>query len=155
MNPERFDVFEESLERGFARAGGGKSLEDFEIAPFVSVVMGDDLEKCRWPIKMSMALYIGGMGARGANFYNDYAQRLGFEAEAAKIQDLFLGGKKQEAAAAVPDALVDACHLVGSRERIIDRLQIWKQAGRERQVGSLLAAGASPEALRLLAEQVL
>jgi hypothetical protein len=104
---------------------------------------------------MNMALYIGGMGARGANFYNDYAKRLGFEAEAVKIQDLYLSGKKQEAAAAVPDALVDGCHLVGPRERIIDRLQVWKEAGRKRHVGSLLSAGASPEALRLLAEEIL
>jgi F420-dependent oxidoreductase-like protein len=155
MNPERFDLFEESLERGFARAGSGKTIADFEIAPFVTVILGDDLEKCRLPVKMNMALYIGGMGARGANFYNDYAKRLGFEAEAVKIQDLYLSGKKQEAAAAVPDALVDGCHLVGPRERIIDRLQVWKEAGRKRHVGSLLSAGASPEVLRLLAEEIL
>jgi F420-dependent oxidoreductase-like protein len=155
MNPERFDLFEESLQRGFDRAGGGKSLDDFEIAPFVTVIMGDDLDKCRWPVKMNMALYIGGMGARDANFYNDYAKRLGFEAEAVQIQDLYLSGKKQEAAAAVPDALVDACHLVGPRERIVERLQVWKEAGSKRHVGSLLSAGASPEVLRLLAEEVL
>ena len=155
MNPERFDVFEESLQKGFAKAGGGKSLDDFDVCPFVTVIMGDDVEKCRMPVKMSMALYIGGMGARDKNFYNDYAKRLGFEEAAVKIQDLFLDGKKAEAAAAVPDELVDACHLVGPRERIIDRLQAWKQAGSKRHVSSMLIGGGSPEVLQTLAEEVL
>ena len=155
MNPERFDVFEESLQKGFAKAGGGKSLDNFDICPFVTVIMGDDIEKCRMPVKMSMALYIGGMGARDKNFYNDYAKRLGFEEEAVKIQDLFLDGKKAEAAAAVPDELVDACHLVGPRDRIIDRLQAWKQAGSKRHVSSMLIGGGSTDVLRALAEEVL
>ena len=155
MNPERFDVFEESLQKGFAKAGGGKSLDDFDVCPFVTVIMGDDVEKCRMPIKMNLALYIGGMGARDKNFYNDYAKRLGFEEAAVKIQDLFLDGKKAEAAAAVPDELVDACHLVGPKERIIDRLQAWKQAGSKRHVSSMLIGAGSPEVLRTLAEEVL
>ncbi len=155
MNPERFDVFEESLQKGFAKAGSGKSLDDFDVCPFVTVIMGDDVEKCRMPVKMNMALYIGGMGARDKNFYNDYAKRLGFEEAAVKIQDLFLDGKKAEAAAAVPDELVDACHLVGPRERIIDRLQAWKQAGSKRHVSSMLIGGGSPDVLRTLAEEVL
>jgi len=155
MNPERFDIFEQSLQKGFAKAGGGKSLDDFEVAPFVTCIMGDDVEKCRMPVKMNMALYIGGMGARDKNFYNDYAKRLGFEEAAVKIQDLFLSGKKQEAVMAVPDELVDACHLVGPRERILDRLQAWKQAGSKRHVGSMLIGAGSPDALRMLAEEVL
>jgi F420-dependent oxidoreductase-like protein len=155
MNPDRFDLFEESLQKGFAKAGNGKSLENFEIAPFVTCIMGDDIEKCRAPVKGSMALYIGGMGARDKNFYNDYAKRLGFEEAAKKIQDLFLDGKKQEAAAAVPDELVDACALVGPRERILDRLQAWKQAGSKGHVGSMLIGGGQPELLQLLAEEIL
>ena len=155
MNPERYDLFKDSLEEGFAKAGNGKSLSDFEIAPFCSVVMGDDLEKCRMPVKGSMALYIGGMGARGKNFYNDYCKRLGFEEAAVKIQDLYLDGKKAEAMAAVPDELVDAVSLVGPEARIRERLQAWKAAGAAGQVGSLLAGGASPAALRVLAEEVL
>jgi F420-dependent oxidoreductase-like protein len=155
MNPERFDLFEKSLQEGFDAAGGGKRLADFDIAPFTSVVLGDDVEKCRMPIKGMLSLYIGGMGARGKNFYNDYARRLGYEAEAAKIQDLYLDGKKAEAMAAVPDSLVDEVSLVGPRDRILDRLEAWKEAGAKRHVGSLLAAGATPEAMRLLAEAVL
>ena len=107
MNPERFDLFAPSLEAGFKKAGGKKSLENFDVAPFVTVIVGDDVEKCRQMIKPMMALYIGGMGARNKNFYNDYTKRLGYEEDAVRIQDLYLDGKKAEAAAAVPDALID------------------------------------------------
>ena len=96
MNPERYDLIEGALERGFAAAGNGKSLEDFKVMPFVTVVMGNDVEQCRTPVKQSMALYIGGMGARDKNFYNDYAKRLGYPDDAKRIQDNFLGGKKSE-----------------------------------------------------------
>jgi len=154
MNPERFDVFEESLEKGFAKAGGGKSLADFEVAPFVTCIMSDDIENCRAPIKANMALYIGGMGARGKNFYNDYAKRLGYEEAAVTIQDLYLDGKKAEAAAAVPDALIDDVALVGPEARIRDRLQIWKEAGRKGHVGSMLIGGGGP-AMSVLAEELL
>jgi F420-dependent oxidoreductase-like protein len=155
MNPERYDVFEESLERGFSKAGGDKSLDDFEIAPFCTVVMGDDIEACRNPVKNMMALYIGGMGARDKNFYNDYAKRLGYEEAAVTIQDLFLAGKKGDAAAAVPDALVDEVALVGPEDRIRDRLQAWKEAGKKKHVGSLLAGTGDAKALRVLAEELL
>jgi len=155
MNPERFDVFKPHLEEGFAKAGGGKNLERFEVAPFVTAVMGDDLDKCRLPVKGMMSLYIGGMGARGKNFYNDYARRLGYEEAATTIQDLYLDGKKGEALAAVPDSLVDDVALIGPAERILERLEAWKEAGRNRHVGSMLIGGGQPELLRLLAENVL
>jgi len=154
MNPERFDLLQGPLEKGFAKAGAGKSLAQFEVAPFVTVLMADDVEACRRPIKSHLALYIGGMGARGKNFYNDYAKRLGYEEAAVKIQDLYLDGKKAEAAAAVPDALVDDVAIVGPEARIRDRLQIWKEAGRKRHVGSMLIGGGGP-ALRILAEELL
>jgi alkanesulfonate monooxygenase SsuD/methylene tetrahydromethanopterin reductase-like flavin-dependent oxidoreductase (luciferase family) len=102
-----------------------------------------------------MSLYIGGMGARGKNFYNDYARRLGYEEAAARIQDLYLDGKKGEALAAVPDSLVDDVALIGPAERILERLEAWKEAGRNRHVGSMLIGGGQPELLRLLAENVL
>ena len=155
MNPERFDLFEPFLQEGFAKAGGGKTLDDFAVCPFVSVVLGDDLDKCRMPVKGMLSLYIGGMGARDKNFYNDYAKRLGYEEAAGKIQDLFLDGKKAEAMAAVPDSLVDEVALVGPAERIRDRVEAWKQAGAQGQVGSMLLGTGQPEALRLLAELVL
>ena len=107
------------------------------------------------PIKGNMALYIGGMGARDKNFYNDYAKALGFEDAAVKIQDLYLSGKKDEAMAAVPDELVDACHLVGPAERIKERLQAWKTAGANGHVGSMLIGAGQPEALELIASEML
>jgi F420-dependent oxidoreductase-like protein len=156
MIPERFDLIEKPLQEGFAKAGNGKGLGNFDILPFVQVSMGDNVEKCRQPVKAHMALYIGGMGARGKNYYNDFARRAGYEEAAVIIQDLFLAGKKAEAAAAVPDRLVDACALIGPPARIRERLQAWKEAGRKHQVTSLLVAGnAAPEALRLLAEELL
>ena len=155
MNPERFDLFASALNEGFAKAGAGKSLESFEIAPFVHVHMGDDLDACRLPVKRHLALYVGGMGARGKNFYNDYAKNLGYEAEAVQIQDLYLDGKQDEAVAAVPDALVDDLSLVGPKERIAERLEVWKDASAKGHVDSLLASNASREALRALAEIVL
>jgi F420-dependent oxidoreductase-like protein len=155
MNPERFDLLDAPLRKGFAKAGNGKSLDTFEVAPFVAVAMGDDLDQCRMPIKMSMGLYIGGMGARDKNFYNAYAKRLGFEEAATKIQDLYLDGKQKEAVMAVPDELIDQVALVGSKARIKDRLQAWIEAGKRRQVGSMLLGCRQPEAMEFIAEQVL
>ncbi len=106
------------------------------------------------PVKMSLALYIGGMGARDKNFYNDYAKRLGYEEAAVKIQNLFLEGKKAEAVAEVPDQLVDDVSLVGSEDRIRDRLQISKEAGKKKHVASLLCGGGGG-VLRVLAEEIL
>ena len=128
MHPERFEVIEANLEEGFKRAGNGKSLANFDVAPTVAVIVGNDLDACRGPLKMSLALYIGGMGARDKNFYKEYVDRVGFAAEAKKIQDLYLDGKKGEAMAAVPDALVDAFHLVGPPERIRDRFARWNES---------------------------
>ena len=155
MDPEQYHVFGEAIEKGFADVGN-KSLADFEIAPFVRVVIGDDVNECMKPLKDNMALYIGGMGARAKNFYNDYAKRLGFEDAAVKIQDLYLDGKKAEAAAAVPDELVDAAHLVGPAERIRERSQRWLEAGKKGHVSTMLLGGETTrEGLELMADIVL
>ena len=150
MDPEKYHVFGDPIERGFAKAGR-RSLEQFDVAPFVTAVMGDDVAQCMQPIRATMALYIGGMGARNRNFYTDHAKRLGFEAEAVKIQELFLAGRKEEAAAAVPEALIDACHLVGPAARIRDRAQRWIEAGRKGHVGSMLVGTKDPKVVALLA----
>jgi F420-dependent oxidoreductase-like protein len=156
MNPQRFALFEPHLKAGFAKSGTQKSLANYDICPFVPVSMADDIEAARLPVKQELALYIGGMGARDKNFYNDYAKRLGYEAAAVRIQDAYLGGRKTEAAAAVPDALVDEIALVGSAARIRDRLQAWKEAGKQRHVDSMLLRGnAGIEAMRVIAEAVL
>ena len=155
MNPEKFEVFGEPLAEGFAKAGGGKGLKDFDVAPYVNVSMGDDLEACRRPIRDQLALYIGGMGARDKNFYNDLAGRLGYEAAAATIQNLYLDGKRAEAAAAVPDALIDDIAFIGPKERMRERLSVWKAAGKEGKIGTMIIRKASREALRFFAEELL
>ena len=107
-------------------------------------------------VKQHLALYVGGMGARSKNFYNDYAVRLGYpEAAAAEVQDLFLGGKRREAAAAIPDSFVDDIALVGPRERIRERLSIWKNAAAKGHVSTLIANRSDARALRVLAEEAL
>jgi F420-dependent oxidoreductase-like protein len=151
MSPERWGLFATALKEGFAKTGGAKSLDNFDVAPFVQCVMGPDIEQCRMPVKAMLALYVGGMGARSKNFYNDYAKRMGYEAEAVKIQDLYLTGKKGDAMAAVPDRLVDEIALVGPRERIVDRLKAWKAS----PVKTMLVGVAQKEAIRALAEACL
>jgi F420-dependent oxidoreductase-like protein len=155
MSPEKARVVTEPVLEGIARAAGSKSLAQFDIAPYVRVCMGADLQACRDALKPELALYIGGMGARTKNFYNDFAKHLGYEEAAAKIQDAYLSGRRSEAIAAVPDALVDETSLVGSPERIRDRLQVWKEAGGRNEIGSMLLSGATVEALRVAAEAVL
>ena len=153
MNPERYDLFQPAIEKGLRKAG--KSLADYDIAPFVTAVMGDDLDHCRMAAKIGMALYIGGMGARNKNFYNDYVKALGYEEAAVRIQDLYLAGRREEAMAAVPDELVDSVALVGPRGRIVERLQAWKEAGRKGHVGTMLIGSGQPELLELIAGEVL
>ena len=155
MNPQRFDVFEQSLHEGFAKAGGDKSLANFDVAPFVRVVLNDDLDAARNQVRQDMALYIGGMGARGKNFYTDYTKRLGYADAAQDIQDKFLAGQRAEAAAAVPNELIDDVALVGPAGRIRERLEPWREAGRKGHVGSMLVGNASVDAVRLLAEELL
>src|SRR4051812_21549281 len=143
VDPERFgDAFGPSL---------AEAREGFEIAATVSVLVGDDVQSLRDALKPYLALYVGGMGAKGRNFYNALMRRYGWEDEAERIQELYLGGKQREAIAAVPDELVDAVALVGPKERIRDRLEAW----RETPVTTLIVGSAQPEALRVLAELVL
>ncbi len=123
------------------RKKAGKTMEGFDTAPYVRAKMGPDVAACRDAIRPELALYIGGMGARSKNFYNDMVSKMGFEADAKVIQDLYLDGKKNEAAAAVPDALIDAISLVGPAERIRDRLQAWKAVAKDGHVGTTGAEG--------------
>jgi F420-dependent oxidoreductase-like protein len=143
LAPERFDA-------AFGPSLAG-ARESFEIAATVSVLVGDDVDALRDALKPHLALYVGGMGAKGTNFYNALVRRYGWEAEAELIQELYLDGKRREAAAAVPDELVDAVSLVGPKERIRNRLEAW----RETPVTTLVVGSPQPEALEVLAELVL
>lgn len=153
MSPERSGLFTPSIEEGLAVSGRARG--DFEVAPFVQISVGDDLDACRAPLKRHLALYVGGMGARDRNFYNTYVRRMGYEAAAEAIQDAFLDGRPDDAAAAVPDALVDEVALVGPRGRIADRLGAWRQAAARGDISAMLLGGATVEALRIVAEEVL
>src|SRR5881227_2827304 len=143
VDPERFgDAFGPSI---------ANARDSFEIAATVSVLVGDDVAALRDALKPYIALYVGGMGAKGKNFYNALVRRYGWEAEAERIQELYLGGQQREAIAAVPDELVDALSLVGPKERIRDRLEAW----RETPVTTLIVGSPQPQALEVLAELVL
>jgi F420-dependent oxidoreductase-like protein len=136
------------LLEGFERAGGGKSWDGFEIQASVSVSITDDPKSALDTYKPQIALYVGGMGARGKNFHNDSMVNAGFPEEAKKIQDLFLAGRKQEAIAAVPDAYVERSVLIGTPEHIRQRYVAWAESG----ITGLTVSTNEPEALELMAE---
>jgi F420-dependent oxidoreductase-like protein len=148
FSPRRMKMFREWLDEGFK--AGARSAQAFDVMPMVAVVVGADLAACRAAVRPRVALYVGGMGARGRNFYNDIARRYGYEDAAATIQNLYLAGKKAEAEAAVPDALVDEVALCGPKERIRDQLGEWTASG----VTTLMMVGDTA-ALRTLAEVAL
>jgi F420-dependent oxidoreductase-like protein len=154
FSPEHVDEFRPLLDEGFARAGNGKGYDDFEIAPSVNVFITDDRESARNAMRPFLALYVGGMGSRDRNFYNQLASRYGFEDAARKVQDLYLEGKREEAAAALPDELIDSVTLCGPRDVVRERLQILRAAG----VGTLIVSPMAwtfedrQEQLRLVAE---
>jgi F420-dependent oxidoreductase-like protein len=141
-SPYRQEVYADSL----ARAKPG-----FEIAQMVLVSENDDVAQALLPVKSMLGFYIGGMGAKKRNFHKELMSRMGFEAEAQKIQDLFFEGKRAEAVAVVPDQFADEISLVGPRARIRERLEAWK----ETPVTTLLVAGQDPAQLSTLAELVL
>lgn len=153
MSPERFDILGKSLNKGFARSG--RSLKNFDIAPMVQVVMGDDLDACRLPVKEHLALYIGGMGSREKNFYTEYAERMGYTDTARVIQDLYLRGDKAAAVAAVPDELVDEVALVGPESRIRQRAKAWQAAAERGEITTMLVVVKQIEALPVLADCLL
>ena len=126
--PEKAEqVWGDALAAGKAKRD--PSLGDLQVFASPTLAIGDDAEKFLPWVKPHLALYIGGMGAKGKNFYNDLAQRYGYEAEAEKIQDLYLAGKKEEAAAAVPDELVRAVNLIGPESYVKERVAAFAEAG--------------------------
>jgi F420-dependent oxidoreductase-like protein len=154
FSPEHVGEFRPLLEEGFARAGGGKGFDDFDIAPTVNVFVTDDVASAQDAMRPYVALYVGGMGSRKANFYNQLVQRYGYEDVAREVQDLYLDGKKDEAAAALPAELIDHISLCGPPDVVRDRLQVFRDAG----VGTLMLSPWAwtfeerREQLRLVAE---
>jgi F420-dependent oxidoreductase-like protein len=141
-SPFRPEVYADSLRQ--AKPG-------FDIAVMCMCKVTDDIAAGLVPIKASLGFYIGGMGAKSRNFHKELMARMGYEAEAQKIQDLFFEGKRGEAIAAVPDAFADEISLVGPRERIRERLAAW----RESAVTTMLIPGTDTDTLRAMAELAL
>jgi len=127
VSPEHLPDLTKSLEEGAAKAG--RSLGGFDIAPTVNVYISDDIEKGRDVMRPFIALYVGGMGSRDKNFYNNLVQRYGFEDAAKNVQDLYLEGRRDEAMAALPDELIDLVSLTGPADKVRDRLRVYREAG--------------------------
>jgi F420-dependent oxidoreductase-like protein len=135
FSPDHVGEMRELLEEGAARAGNGKRIDgSFDIAPTVNVCVDDDIERARDAMRPVLALYVGGMGSRKQNFYNALMRRYGYEDAAREVQDLYLDGKKDEAAAALPGDLIDKVSLCGPPARIKERLELYRDAG----VGTLM-----------------
>ena len=132
FSPAHVTELRSLLEEGAARSG--RTLEGFDIAPTVNAFVSDDTELARNVMRPVLALYVGGMGSRKQNFYNQLVQRYGFEQAAAEIQELYLDGKRDQAAAAIPDELIDLVSLCGPREAVRERIAAFREAG----VGTLM-----------------
>ncbi len=148
FSPKQMHLFQPALDAGFKRAGNGKSMKDFDIAAGCTVAVGDDVKALLAAMKPNLALYMGGMGAKDKNFHNEMAVKYGYVAAAARIQELYLAGRKQEATDAVPDELCDEMSLVGPESRIRERFRAWEDAG----VSTMLVQANHPRALELMAE---
>jgi len=150
FSPRQVDDALEQLRAGWAKPSARRTADDFEILPMVSVAIDDDIEVAADRLRPAIALYVGGMGAKGANFHFEKFCRLGYEREATRIQELFLGGHQKEAVAAVTTAMVEEISLVGPKAKIRDDLEAWKES----PATTLLIGGDLP-LLRTMAELVL
>ncbi len=154
FSPEHVGDARALLEEGAARNGNGGLSPDFDIAPNVNLCVDDDIDRARDAMRPFLALYAGGMGSKDKNFYNALVRRYGFEEAADQVQELYLAGKRDEAAAALPDELIDQTSLCGPKERIAERLELYRSAG----VGTLIVtpmaqtAEARADMLRTVAE---
>ena len=154
FSPEHVGEFRELLWEGAEQAG--RTLDGFDMAPMVNVAIDDDLDRARDVMRPILALYVGGMGSREKNFYNALVRRYGFEEAADQVQALYLDGKRDEAAAALPAELIDMTSICGPADRVKERLAIYRDAG----VGTLITTpmafepGARVKMVRELAELV-
>jgi len=145
FSPKTDGFYRTALAEGFARPGARHTLAEFEIPAFVPVVPGPDVETAADLVRPSLALYIGGMGAKTMNFHAELFARLGYPGEVAKIQELYLDGKKKDAIAAVPTTLVEDIALIGPPEKIRDELAVWDET-----LITTLLLQAPPAALRMV-----
>ncbi len=149
FSPRADGFYRDALAEGFARPGARRAPDDFEVACVVPTIIGDDVEACADLLRPTLALYVGGMGARDRNFHKDVFARLGYEAECERIQEAYLDGRKGDAAALVPTAMVEDVYLIGPREKVRDDLEAWRASC----VTTLLVSGP-PALLQEIAEIV-
>ena len=150
FSPHHEGFYRDALAEGFAREGARRSFEDFEVAATVPMIVHDDVEQAADMLRPMYALYFGGMGARGANFHHDVAVRMGYADEAKRVQDLYLEGKKDEAAGAIPTALVEALALIGPEDKVRHDLDAWRES-----IATTLLVGGDAAMIRRAAELVL
>ncbi len=151
FTPSELPRVRASLQQGFDKAGNGKSFDDFELFAGATVLVTNDVKAGLDSIKPGRALYIGGMGARNKNFHNDRMVKRGYPDEAARVQELYLAGRKDEAAAAIPDEFIDEEAIIGPPDRIRERFRAWADAS-ENGLDGLNITAWQPEALELMAE---
>jgi F420-dependent oxidoreductase-like protein len=150
FSPHHEGFYRDALAEGFARPGARHSFEDFEVCATVPLIVHDDVEAAADMLRPMYALYFGGMGAKAANFHRDVPVRMGYETEVAKVQDLYLEGRKDEAAAAIPTRLVEELALIGPPDKIRHDVDAWRDS-----VVTTLLVGGPPELLRQAADLVL
>ncbi len=149
-SPHQDDYYREALNEGFGRPGPRRSPDEFDVAATVPLIVTDDIEAAADAVRPMYALYFGGMGARDTNFHANVPIRMGYEAEVARIQELYLSGHKQEAAAAVPTTLIEQLTLIGPKDKIRHDLEAWRDS-----IVTTLLIGGDPQTLRTAAELVL
>lgn len=149
------DVVDKHLADGFAKEGARCTREKFTVSTFTNVIVHDDVREVQAMMQPSMARQLGGMGSKGKNFYAEFAKRMGYADQVEEIQQLYLKGEKVKAAAAVPVDLIDATNLIGPAERIRERLANWKAAEKRGSLDMMLLTSEQPEALKLMAEELL
>jgi F420-dependent oxidoreductase-like protein len=147
FSPKSDKFYRQALQEGFARAGARRSADDFEVASMVPIIINNDVQAAANAVRPMLALYVGGMGAKGANFHYEVLARLGYEDECAHIQSLYLSGKKAEAMAAIPQEMVEDVALVGPIEKIREELPRWRET-----CLTTMLVGGPPQVLRAVAE---
>jgi len=151
-SPEKLQSIVGYVEQGFQKSTDNKNWENFDLAPFVNVCCNDDIEVARDKTRKMLALYIGGMGSKKKNFYNDMVVALGYKEAAKEIQNLYLAGDKSAAEAAVPDELIDEVSLSGSKEAIKKQAEKWKSAERAGYIKTMVLSTDQPEMIEFMAE---
>ena len=149
-SPHHDEFYRDALAEGFARPSARRDPEAFDVAATVPLIVTDDIESAADALRPMYALYFGGMGAKGTNFHANVAIRMGYEAEVAKIQELYLGGHKTEAAAALPTKLLEQLTLIGPKDKIRHDLEAWRDS-----IVTTMLIGGDPATLRTAAELVL